>query len=328
MIKIYLTALTLLAISYSQAQKNVFLTISPKVAGADLQMGTDLTDLAGVVFNLNHFDYYVSNVHIIHDGGQDIHLTDTVFLVEPDKHILHLGMQNVSTIEQIIFSIGVPANLNTESGADAVDISTYPEGHPLSFQDPAMFWGWTAGYMHMIIGGPVDTDNDGITNAGFQLHNLGNTNYFTVTLPVVQTNTTTDQVDVYLNCHVDVWLKNIDIKTVGILHGSTGANRDVLRNVELETVFDQSGTASVATIHSSVGKVYFSNANEIVTVTWENVKEAQSFKVTDISGKLVNQGSVDGLNGSVILENITNGMYQFQLFDANANKLNSVKIAK
>lgn len=326
--RIYLVMFSLLTLSFVQGQKNVFLTISPKVAGVDLQMGTNLTDLAGVVFSLNHFDYYVSNVHIIHDGGQDIHLSDTVFLVEPTSHVLHLGMQNVSTIEQIIFSIGVPANMNTESGADAIDISTYPEGHPLSFQDPAMHWGWTAGYMHMIIGGPVDTDNDGITNAGFQLHNLGDINYFTVTLPVVQTNTTADQVDVYLNCHVDVWLKNIDIKTVGVLHGSTGANRDVMRNVELETVFDQSGTASVSTVYSSVGKVYFSNVNEVVNVTWENVKDVQSYRLTDISGRLINQGPVDGLNGSMVLENITNGMYQFQLLDASTNELNSVKIAK
>lgn len=326
--RIYLVAFSLLILSSVQAQKNVFLTISPKVAGVDLQMETNLTDLAGVVFSLNHFDYYVSNVHIIHDGGQDIHLSDTVFLVEPASHVLHLGIQNVNTIEQIIFSIGVPANINTSSGADAIDISTYPEGHPLSFQDPAMHWGWTAGYMHMIIGGPVDTDNDGITDAGFQLHNLGDVNYFTVTLPVVQTNTTADQVDVYLNCHVDVWLKNIDIKSVGILHGSSGANRDVLRNVEIETVFDQSGTASVSTVHSSVGKVYFSNVNEVVNVTWENVKDVQSFRLTDISGKLVAQGPVDGSNGSMVFENITNGMYQFQLFDASTNELNSVKIAK
>lgn len=326
--RIHLVAFSFALTCSLNAQKNVTLTISPLVGGSALQMGTNLTDLTGVVFSLSHFDYYVSNIHIIHDGGQDILISDTVFLVEPDNHFLNLGVQNVTTIEQISLSVGVPPNMNTESGADAIDITTYPIGHPLSFQDPAMHWGWTAGYTHMIIGGAVDTDNDGVTNAGFQLHNLGDINYFSTTLTVAQTNTSASEIDVFINCNVDVWLKNIDIKTVGILHGSTHENRDVLRNVEIEPVFDQTLGASLSDLYTKIGKVYFSNNAEIITVVWENVKDANEYRLTDISGKVVSKGSVTNLNGARSYENLSNGMYQFQLFDSNSNELNSLKIAK
>jgi hypothetical protein len=322
------TLFALLAVTSLTAQKNVFITISPKNAGVDLQMATDITALNGVKYNLDHFDYYLSGLHIIHDGGQDLDLSDTVFLVEPANFVLYLGYLNVTTIEQVNFSVGVPSNINTSSGADAIDIAAYPAGHPLSFQDPSMHWGWTAGYMHMIIGGEADSNDDGIIDYGFELHNLGDANYRSVQLPVVQTNTSVDQIDIYMNCNVDYWIKDIAIESVGILHGTSGANMEILKNVETEPVFDQSATASVPSIYESIGKVYFSTNISSVIVSWEFVKDASSYTLTDISGKLIQKGKVDNMNGSVIFENLTNGIYHFHLLDQYSNKLNDVKIAK
>ena len=51
------------------------------------------------------------------------------------------------------FTVGVPARFNTQQGTEAMDISLYPETHPLSYQSPSMYWGWSFGYMYMIIGG-------------------------------------------------------------------------------------------------------------------------------------------------------------------------------
>ena len=311
-----------------KSQKNVFLTISPKMSGSDLQMATNLVNLDGVTFNLNHFDYYLSGLSIIHDGGQILDLTDTIFIVKPDNFVLQLGDFDITTIEQLTFSIGVPANLNTLNGTDAIDISQYPEFHPLSFQDPSMHWGWSAGYMHMIIGGAVDTDADGITNAGFQLHNLGDINYFNVTLPIVQTNTSNNQIDVYLNCNLEQWMKNIDIATVGILHGSNGLNRDIMRNTYLEPVFTQSATASISTHQEIIGKSFFSSTALAIKVTWENVLGANNYVLTDISGKKIQFGSIDNMSGNILFENLANGLYNFQIFDKNNQQLNAVKIAK
>lgn len=326
--KLYIAAFTMLSVIAVNAQKNVFLTLSPKNAGVDLQLGVDIPNLNGVLFNLDHFDYYLSGLHIIHDGGQDLDLSDTVFLVEPNNHVLYLGYLNVTDIEQINFATGVPAVINTSSSPEAIDISAYPLGHPLSFQEPSMHWGWTAGYMHMIIGGEADSNADGIVDYTFELHNVGDNNYRYVQLPVIETNTSATQADIYVNCHVDAWIKDIPIETVGILHGSTGYNMEVMKNVETEVVFDQSATASVPHIYENVGKLFFTTGSTTVSVNWENVLDASLYTLTDVSGKLIEKGSVDSSNGSLVFENLTSGIYLFQIFDANSNKLNAVKIAK
>jgi len=327
--KNYILLLLITIINFcSFAQKNVFISIAPKANGNDLAMGTDLISLNGVKFNLDHFDYYLSDLHLVHDGGQILDLSDTVFLVEPNSHILYLGFLNVNTIEQINFAVGVPENLNTSSGADAIDISAYPEGHPLSFQEPSMHWGWTAGYMHMIIGGMADSNADDIIDYIFEVHNVGNNNYRHVQLPVVQTDTYSDQIDIYVNCHADVWLKDIPIESVGILHGSTGYNMEIMKNVETEVVFDQSATASVPSKYEAVGNTYFFTNGQNTTIKWENVINASFFKLIDLNGKDISLGVADGINGEQNFQNLPSGTYHFQLFSSNNNLLNELKVVK
>lgn len=310
------------------AQKEIFLTLSPKNAGVDLQLNTAITNLNGLVFNLDHFDYYVSGVSILHDGGQTLTISDTVFLVEPNNPVLHLGNHPVTIIEQITFSVGVPMNLNTINGADAIDISAYPENHPLSFQDPSMHWGWTSGYMHMIIGGQADSNNDGVVDALFELHNLGNGNYNTVQLPVIQTDSYENQIDIFMNCNVDQWIKNIPIATAGVKHGTNGINADIMDNILTEPVFNQPQNASIAALNTTIGNLFFSETGEELTVSWKDVKGANSYLLISNSGQIVSKGSVDALNGSLTFQSISNGMYIFQLFDKSNEKLNSLKIAK
>ena len=310
------------------AQKNVFLTLSPKVGGADLQMATDYTDMQGTTFNLDHFDYYLSNVEIIHDGGQSILLSDTVFLVEPQNHVLYLGYHNLTDVEQINFGIGVPANINTQSGPDAIDISAYPVGHPLSFQEPSMHWGWTAGYMFMIVGGYADSNTDGIADAYFELHNLGNQNYANVLLPVVPTNTSATQVDINVNCNVDVWLKDIAIQSVGILHGTSGANADVMKNPETEAVFTQDATANVVQEDVAVGEIFFSMEGPSVKVVWSDVINAASYRLTDLNGKIISQNTVGSDDGTVSFDDLTSGVYMFCIFGTSGDQLNVLKVVK
>ena len=179
-----LVILGFLGVNSLFAQMNVFVSLTPRVEGQQVEMHTTVIGLDGKAIELDHFDYYLSNIVLVHDGGQELVLPQEVYLIEPDNHVIYLGYLNVSNIEEIRFGVGVPSNLNTISGEDAIDISTYPVGHPLSFQDPAMHWGWSAGYMHMIIGGEVDSNDDGTTNTYFELHNLGNNNYTNISLPI------------------------------------------------------------------------------------------------------------------------------------------------
>jgi hypothetical protein len=306
-------------------QKNVFLTIEPKINGADLQMATYYTNLGGLAFQLDHFDYYLSGIHIIHDGGQDLDLGSLIFLVEPQNHVLYLGYLNVNQIESINFSVGVPPNLNTNSGADAIDISAYPSGSPLSFQEPSMYWGWTAGYMHMIIGGYGDSNFDGTPDNLFELHNLGDANYRSVQLNVNPTITNSDQLDIYLNCNIEQWIKDIPIETAGILHGSSGLNMEIMKNIETESVFTQSATAGVNEVNKEEGLLSHYRDQEFSKITWSEMIGATSFELINIEGRILESGILESISGQLFFQEIPQGLYYFSVFDSKGKMLNRLQ---
>jgi hypothetical protein len=305
------------------SQKNVYLTIVPKVGSEVLQLDNNYTSLNGDLFKLAHFNYYLSNLHLIHDGGQDLDLSDTVFLIKHNQYVLNLGILSIQNIESIQFGIGVPPILNTQAGANALDISSYPSNHPLSFQDPSMYWGWSAGYMHMIIGGRADANNDQDPEKVFELHNLGDANYHTLSLNVIQTNTTPEMIDVYMDCHVDRWMKNIPIKTVGIQHASINYNASIMLNILHENVFDQPETAAVNSLTYTKGTLIYQAENKIMH--WQNVKNADRFQLVDLTGKLVLTAKANE-SGSIDLNEQSNGVYLFTIVSSDGTELNAIKI--
>lgn len=308
---------------YILAQKNVYITISPKIGSEVLQLDNNYTSLNGDLFYLAHFNYYLSNLHLIHDGGQDLDLSDTVFLIKHNQYVLNLGMLNIQNIEQIQFGIGVPPNLNTQAGANAFDISSYPSNHPLSFQDPSMYWGWSAGYMHMIIGGRADANNDQNPEKVFELHNLGDANYHSLSLNIIQTNTTPEMIDVYVDCHVDRWMKNIPIKTVGIQHASINYNASIMLNVVHENVFDQPATAAVNALTFTKGTLIYQAENK--SMHWQNVKNASDIQLIDLTGRIVFKSEAKE-TGSIDLLGQSNGIYLFTVLSNDGTILNSIKI--
>jgi hypothetical protein len=306
------------------AQKNVFLKIYPKVNGSDLALGTDYIDQQGVVFNLDYFNYYLSGLSVTHDGGQVLDLSDTVFLVKSSDFILYLGYLDVTSVEALTFSIGVPPNLNTASGTNAVDISVYPANHPLSFQDPSMYWGWSAGYIFLVTGGNADSNADDIADAYFELHNLGEHNYVQTSLPVVQTNTGNDQIDIYLDCNIDQWLKNVPLESISILHGTTGYNSSSMANVTTEPVFTQPLAAGISWDKLAKGELYVSED----VLYWKGFPENAYLKVTDLSGKdclSLNQVHEDDM---LDMKSLKSGAYVVALFDQEGQLLRTLKFVR
>lgn len=307
----------------AQAQKNVFLKISPKVNGADMVIGTNYTDLQGVEFNLDHFNYYLSGLRITHDGGQIVDMSQEVFLVKPDVHDLYLGFLNVTTIESVQFNIGVPANLNTASGPDAIDISLYPSDHPLSFQEPSMYWGWSAGYMFLVSGGYADSNADGIADAYFELHNLGGHNYVeTPNIPIVQTNVGNDQIDIYMDCNIERWLKNVPVETIGIMHGSLSYNESSMYNVTTESVFTQPLNAESVELNSSNSEIYYSSG----MVFWKNMPSGSTAVLCDMTGKTVMNETIALKDGSMSIDEISGGVYLFYVLDASGVSVKTIKL--
>jgi hypothetical protein len=305
------------------AQKNVYLKILPKVNGSDLALGVNYLDAQGVSFNLDHFNYYLSGLRITHDGGQLLDLSTTVFLVKPNVHDLYLGLLEVTNIESIQFNIGVPPNLNTASGPDAIDISLYPSHHPLSFQDPSMYWGWSAGYMFLVTSGFADSDSDGLPDAYFELHNLGENNYIeTPLIPIVQTNINNDQIDVYLDCNIEKWLEGVPVQTIGIMHGSLSYNESSMSNVSTQPVFTQPFNASLSKINSQDVHLFYSSG----MLFWKNMPSDGWISVTDLTGKTLMNENLSSHEGSFSLTDFPFGVYIVKAVDNSGVPIKLIKL--
>jgi hypothetical protein len=321
--KITFGIIFIIVLNLAYSQKNIFLEISPMFQNANLEMNTNYTSWDGKTIKFDHFDYYLSDVQIVHDGGQLI-LIDSVFLVEPQNHTLYLGGHDVNQVEQISFIVGVPKPLNTQTGSAAIDISLYPENHPLSFQTPSMYWGWQAGYMHMIMGGYADDNGDGSLEAYFEMHNLGNQNQKLVEFPtIIQTNTSSNQIDIFMNCQVDRWINSMPLSTVGILHGETGLNATILNNVLTQEVFIQPANASIESIHSAA-KIYFSNNQNSLEIHWKDLTDLERIRVVDINGKIISEVSTNEPQSQLTISELEKGYYIAQFFNYNSILIGSL----
>lgn len=303
--------------SFTFAQKNVFLSLAPKFGNQDFQLLQNYTGNDGIAVKIEHFNYYLSDVQLFHDNGQSTYLQTAIWLVTPNNFNIYLGYLDVNQIDSISFMIGVPKRYNTQSGTLAQDISTYPETHPLSFQMPSMYWGWSFGYMHMIVGGKADSNNDNIPNSYFELHNLGNNNQQMVSLPVIQTNLT-NQTDLHLNCHVDRWLNNISLANVGILHEETGLNLTIMQNVLSQDVFTLDATAGLSNITSDLFKLTQNNHEIFIESLQNNI--LKSLECLDSQGRIFVAQTFEKDNISINTSTFPKGLYLLKISTQKGNK--------
>jgi len=287
-------------------QKNIFLHIDPLFGSQPFALNQTFTGNDGVAVSIEHFNYYLSDVKIFHDNGQQTNLLTDIWLITPTQHTLYLGYFAIQQIDSINFTIGVPKRYNTQTGALAQDISTYPEIHPLSFQSPSMYWGWSFGYMHMIAGGKADSNNDGVPNAYFELHNLGNNNQQSVTLPAIQT-TSGNQIDLHYNCHVDRWFNQMPLSSVGVLHGETGLNLSVMQNVNTQDVFALNPAATIQENHNLF--VSWKQTPTEITIHGIQNQGIENFQVFSNTGQKLLDVDVQNAVASIPLDRLSSGFY-------------------
>ncbi|MEY4659037.1 MAG: MbnP family protein [Crocinitomicaceae bacterium] len=296
------------------SQKALFLTLKPVFGSQDYQMQTNYVGNNGKVVRLNYLKYYLGDLTIVHDGGQLLDLSENVYLIGDTSFTLFLGQQSVNQIEEVSFLVGVPSRFNTQSGALAQDISLYPETSPLSFQSPSMYWGWAAGYMHMVTEGKADGNNDQTPESLFQLHNFGDHSQAPVNLTnIIQTNTNATQIDIHLNCHIDRWLNNINLASVGILHGEDGLNLEVMQNVLSQNVFDQPANASVDPLSKEL--VQFSSQQGAIQCAWVGMEKELKLQLLNQSGSLLRTQRVTEGQGQFSWSELSAGIYFIQYLD-------------
>ena len=301
-----LLSLSLMISIFTWAQKNIFLNIDPLFVTQPFALNQNFVGNDGIVVNIEHFNYYLSDIKLFHDNGLQTNFPTDIWLLTPEQHSLYLGNLNINQLDSINFTVGVPKRYNTQSGALAQDISTYPDSHALSFQSPSMYWGWAFGYMHMIIGGKADSNNDGVPNAYFEMHNLGNNNQQSVTLPSVQTNSG-NQIDLNYTCNVDRWLNQMPLSSVGVLHGDTGLNQQILQNVNSQEVFTLAANAN--TQENNTSQLAFIQTDSEFTFSVKNNHTIKNYIVFANSGQQISEVSSKDTKATIALEQLQSGIY-------------------
>jgi len=298
----------------TQAQDSIFAKIVFHNQGQPFQLNEVITAQNGTDYSIESLAFFMSRVQLVHDGGQVTVLdTNEVFYVNYNEPVVFLGMHDITTLESIRFGVGVPPYLNH------LDISQYPEGHPLSFHTPVMHWGWSAGYMHMAMNGYGDDNNDGTPTAIYQLNCLGDQNYHRVYVETGMTAYPNNIQHIVIICNIDEWLRGSDPATTGAAHGDTGVNETVMDNPLNFPVFVS--PANVSLSEKEQLPVVVAQSGKNVTLTWGDAK-AGSYRLLNAEGKIISHGKCDY---QLSLTELESGWHLVQLFSEKNTLLGTAK---
>lgn len=232
--KLLLSVLSFLSVLVVQAQNNIELHLSPRLGAAPFALNTAVS-AGSYEYKITRLEYYISEIKITHDGGQVTPMTDMYLLVRPAIDSMYdLGTHpDITNVESITFSVGV------DQAHNHLDPAAYPANHPLAPQNPAMQWGWSAGYRFVAIEGKAGANfaND------YEIHALGDANYKTLTLNTVAENQSNGDKTIHLIADYAQVLNSINVSAGLIVHGSTGKAITLMNNMK-NVVF----TAETATM--------------------------------------------------------------------------------
>lgn len=278
--KIVILNLMLISNFALNAQVDFTLKINHRLGLADFALDQIAENNLGQSYKTSRLEYYISRFSIVHDGGIETTMPlEVIALVQPGMEtstLIPLGNYDITTVEKIKFYIGVYAPLNNE------DPTLFDESHPLGPKSPSMHWGWTSGYLFVAYNGFGGAD----FSQNFELHGLGNTNYFRQEQTVIS-----EMVDgvMILNLDADYTeaLRDINISTGVVSHGETGSALKLLQNFR-DHVFGNY-FASLDPIAAQLQFTLFPNPTENgqVQVNFTNVTGNYEIRIMTATGQLM-----------------------------------------
>ncbi len=279
------------------AQTNVNLKFHWMANNAPFVLNQNFTNQEGKITVVTDVALYYSAIQFEHDGAAMGQVLDTVLYVSAAKTDFNLGPQLVTNIENIHFGVGVPLALNH------LDISLYDSHESLSYKQPAMHWGWTSGYFFFGVIGKVDADNNGIPETTFEIFTLDDHNYTNSTVVPTMRNEVDGSKTCHIAIHIDQWLKNMGLETIGYLHGEFGLNETVMENINLFPVFQNMPTASLAIQDKMVSEFSCISKGSAIEYKWDNVLNAKlKVSLIDAAGKKVYEDYVTEFSGSKTIQ--------------------------
>ena len=296
------------------AQKQVKVKLNHKMNGVAFSLNTETKNSIGNKIQFTRVQYYLCNFKIVHDGGQETVVPDSHYLVDASiNNELDLGTHNVTTIEKIIFSVGVDGSKNH------LDPSKYPSSHALAPKSPSMHWGWTSGYRFTAIEG-----KSGSTLSKFwEIHSLFDKYFHTIYLPTAASEAN-NILTITLNADYAKSISKVDVSGGLIVHGEEGLDLIVLDNFRDSVFSNESGVLGIDEIEKPIllsypspntsGQFYFNN---------EVKNKVREIKITNALGTVVKNIEVNKIDTS--FELTENGIY-FLTYTLNNGKIQSQKV--
>ena len=208
------------------AQTNVVLQMEQLLAGRPFTFAQTTQAEMGYYFNVTRLQYYVSEITLIHDGGQRTPVVDYHLLIDPSKDsVFILGNFPVTDLEEIEFWIGV------DSAHNHLDPAMYPANHPLALHVPTMHWGWAGGYRFIALEGYAGHTPTYIPN-NYQIHTIAEENYRKVSLPVDEI-LDGDTLRIPIRADYAMLLHKIDVSLGLEFHSSIGPSKQISLNTRL-----------------------------------------------------------------------------------------------
>ena len=302
---------TLLAFCFSfglTAQNDVTVKINHKFGTDDFAMNSAVTCYDGYDLKVNRLQYYLNDFKITHDGGTVTEAPEHFLINTNNISELSLGTFDITTVENISFSVGVHPDKNH------LDPSSYPFSHPLAPQNPSMHWGWTAGYRFIALEGKAGAN----VNTTYEIHALGDQNYKTVSMPI-EGNLDGTALTISIDAdYLGMFNNGLDVSGGTITHGETGASVTLLNNFETEVFFPE-GEVPVATIDPAFeGKFsiqpnpsFDKNTNVVL-----NLPTADNYQLTltDLTGRVIQTQQVSSGEQNIELTSNHSGVFFIHLW--------------
>jgi hypothetical protein len=156
---LFLTCFAIISLSFAGCEKNEQEITMEKLSfhihnvsgGNEIKYGNTYTDNSGRKFSVSLLRYYISNIVLIKDGGEEYPITGKYLLVSPEMDSYELGEVPSGKYQGLRYYLGI------DSITNHADPTVYPASDPLALQDPPMHWDWNSGYIFVQMEGLYDS---------------------------------------------------------------------------------------------------------------------------------------------------------------------------
>ncbi|NNK89943.1 MAG: T9SS type A sorting domain-containing protein [Saprospiraceae bacterium] len=269
-----------------QAQsQEIVVKINHLLDGETYASGLEAYNNMNHKFMLNRLEYYLSEIAVLHDNGQEMMIDDLWVLANANDGTttVELGTLDVGTIEGLSFHIGVDPDHNH------LDPTIWAISHPLGPKAPSMHWGWAAGYRFVALEGYGGSQ----LNQKIEIHGLGDNNYGKATVRRTSIEEDGKQV-IYIDADYTKALENISVQSGLIVHADNNQAAVCLSNFRNQVFTAGMTTTSNNNLFDNGKFTVFPNPGPgILKIQKENNEtELSEIMILDMTGKVLNR--IDG----------------------------------